>query len=72
MRCCWIKKRLASFASWMVKLSWPQTDSGWSVEQNYDLKLKVEGDKLTAFVNGEQVLEAHRPGQCLDAAAVSP
>jgi len=34
-----------------------QIDSGWSVEQEYDLHLQVEGSKLTAFVNGERALE---------------
>lgn len=48
-----------------------ETDSGWSVEQNYDLKLKVEGDKLTAFVGGERVLEAIDPDNALTGGAIA-
>ena len=42
-----------------------QSDSGWSVEQSYELKLIIEGNKLTAFVDGEQVLEAIDPDSAL-------
>jgi len=48
-----------------------QTDSGWSVEQNYDLKLKVEGNKLTAFVNGERVLETEDPEDALTGGGIA-
>ena len=48
-----------------------ETDSGWSVEQNYDLKLKVEGNKLTAFVGGEQVLETEDPDNALTGGGIA-
>ena len=48
-----------------------ETDSGWSVEQNYDLKLKVEGDKLTAYVSGEKALEAIDPDNALTSGAIA-
>ncbi|MCY3780385.1 MAG: ADP-ribosylglycohydrolase family protein [Chloroflexi bacterium] len=48
-----------------------ETDSGWSVERDYDLTLKVEGDKLTAFVNGEQVLETHDPEDALTSGGIA-
>ena len=48
-----------------------ETDSGWSVEQNYDLKLKIEGNKLTAFVNGEPVLEAQDPEDALTGGGIA-
>ncbi len=48
-----------------------ETDSGWSVERDYDLKLKVEGDKLTAFVNGEQVLETQDPEDALTGGGIA-
>ncbi|MCY4073431.1 MAG: ADP-ribosylglycohydrolase family protein [Chloroflexi bacterium] len=48
-----------------------ETDSGWSVEQNYDLKLKVEGGKLTAFVSGEQVLETQDPEAALTGGGIA-
>ncbi len=48
-----------------------ETDSGWSVEQNYDLKLKVEGNKLTAFVGGEQVLETQDPDNALTGGGIA-
>ena len=48
-----------------------ETDAGWAVEQSYDLRLKVEGDKLTAFVNGEQVLEAIDPDNALKGGAIA-
>ncbi len=48
-----------------------QIDSGWSVEQNYDLKLQVEGNRLTAFVNGEQALEAIDPDNALTGGGIA-
>lgn len=48
-----------------------ETDTGWSLEQNYDLKLKVEGNKLTAFVNGEQALETQDPDHALTGGAIA-
>ena len=48
-----------------------QTNSGWSVEQNYDLKLRVEGSKLTAFVNGERALEAIDPEAALTGGGIA-
>ncbi len=35
-----------------------ETNSGWTFGVSYELNLKVEGNKLTASVNGEVVLEA--------------
>ncbi len=48
-----------------------QTDSGWSVEQEYDLKLQVEGNRLTAFVNGLQVLDALDSDNALTGGAIA-
>ena len=48
-----------------------ETDSGWSVEQNYDLKLQVAGNKLTAFVGGEQVLETEDPDNALTGGGIA-
>ena len=48
-----------------------ETDSGWSVERTYDLKLQVAGNRLTACVNGEQVLEAIDPDNALAGGAVA-
>ena len=48
-----------------------QTDSGWSVEQEYDLKLQVEGNRLTAFVNGLQVLDALDPDNALTGGGIA-
>ncbi len=48
-----------------------ETGSGWSVEQEYDLKLRVEGNRLTAFVNGEQALEAIDPEDALAGGGVA-
>ncbi|MDE2859761.1 MAG: ADP-ribosylglycohydrolase family protein [Chloroflexota bacterium] len=48
-----------------------QSDTGWSVERNYELKLKVEGAKLTAFVNGEQALEAIDPDNALTGGGIA-
>jgi ADP-ribosylglycohydrolase len=48
-----------------------EADLGWKFESNYDLKLQIEGYKLTAFINGEQVLEAEDPDQALDGGGVA-
>ena len=48
-----------------------QTDAGWSVEQVYELTLKAEGNRLTAFVNGEQALEAVDPDDALTGGGVA-
>lgn len=48
-----------------------ETDSGWSIEQNYNLKLAVEGNKLTAIVNGEQALEAIDPEAALTGGGIA-
>ncbi len=48
-----------------------QTDTGWSVEQSYDLRLKVEGNRLTAFVNGKQALEAEDKDHALAGGAIA-
>ncbi len=48
-----------------------ESDTGWSVEQEVDLKLKVEGNKLTAFVNGEQALEAKDPDNALTGGGIA-
>jgi len=48
-----------------------QSDTGWSVERDYELKLKVEGAKLTAFVNGEQALEAQDPDNALTGGGIA-
>lgn len=48
-----------------------QTASGWSVEQNYDLKLTVEGNKLTAFVNGQLALETIDPDHALTGGGIA-
>ena len=48
-----------------------ETDAGWSVERNYDLKLKVEGNRLTAFVNGELALEAQDPDNALTGGGIA-
>ena len=48
-----------------------QIDSGWSVEQNYDLELQVEGNRLTAFVNGEQALAASDPEDALTGGGIA-
>ncbi len=48
-----------------------ETDTGWSVEQEVDLKLKVEGNKLTAFVNGERALEAVDPDNALTGGGIA-
>ncbi len=48
-----------------------EIDAGWSVEREYDLQLKVKGNKLTAFVNGEQALEAIDPDNALTGGAIA-
>lgn len=48
-----------------------ETDAGWSVERYYNLRLRVEGDKLTAFVNGEKALEAVDPDNALRGGAIA-
>ena len=48
-----------------------ETDSGWSVERNYELGLKVEGKRLTAFVDGEPALEAEDPDHALTGGAIA-
>ena len=48
-----------------------ETESGWSIEQICDLKLKVEGNKLTAFVNGEQVLQTIDPENALTGGGIA-
>ena len=48
-----------------------ETDTGWSVEHDYDLKLRVEGNKLTAFVAGEQVLETVDPDHALTGGGIA-
>ena len=48
-----------------------QTDAGWSVEQDYELKLQVVGNRLTAFINGERVLEASDPAAALTGGGIA-
>ena len=48
-----------------------ETDTGWSVEHDYDLKLQVEGNKLTAFVADEQVLETEDPDHALTGGGIA-
>jgi len=48
-----------------------ETNSGWSFERNYDLKLTVAGDRLTAFVNGEQALEARDADNALTGGGIA-
>jgi hypothetical protein len=46
-------------------------DQGWAFEQHYDLKLAVEGNKLTAYVNGEKVLQAEDPAKALTGGGIA-
>ncbi len=48
-----------------------QNDSGWSVEQSYALKLIVAGNRLSAFVNGEQTLQAIDPENALTGGGIA-
>ncbi len=48
-----------------------EMDSGWSMERNYDLKLRVEGARLTAFVDGEPILDATDPEAALTGGAIA-
>lgn len=42
-----------------------ETAAGWRFENTYDLELTVAGNTLTAFVNGERILEAEDPDNAL-------
>ena len=48
-----------------------EADVGWPVEQDYELKLTVEGNRLTAFVDGQQVLEAIDPDNAFTGGGVA-
>ena len=48
-----------------------QCQRGWSVEQEYALSLKVEGNQLSAFVDGELILAAHDPDHALDGGGIA-
>lgn len=48
-----------------------QTDTGWSVEENYELKLTVEGNRLTAYVNGVQLLETQDTDHALTGGGIA-
>ena len=48
-----------------------ESDTGWSIEQNYELRLKVEGAKLTAFINGERALAAIDPEAALTGGGIA-
>lgn len=48
-----------------------EADHGWTFERRYDLRLQVEGNKLTGFINGEKVLEAEDPHQALKGGAIA-
>ncbi len=48
-----------------------QTDTGWSVEEEIQLKLTVAGNRLTAFVNGELLLEAQDNDHALSGGGVA-
>jgi ADP-ribosylglycohydrolase len=42
-----------------------EVDYGWTYEQNYDLKLQVQGNKLIGFINDQKVIEAEDPDDAL-------
>ncbi|MBZ0287611.1 MAG: DUF1080 domain-containing protein, partial [Anaerolineae bacterium] len=48
-----------------------ETERGWSFEQTYNLRLQVVGSRLTAFVNGEPVLEAEDPDHALTGGGIA-
>lgn len=48
-----------------------ETYGGWTFERNCELKLQVEGSNLTAFVNGERILEAIDPEAALTGGGIA-
>ena len=48
-----------------------ETDAGWAVEQDYSLRLTVTGNRLTAYVDGQQVLDAIDPEAALAGGGVA-
>ncbi len=48
-----------------------ECDAGWAFERNYELKLEVKGNQLTAFVNGERALQAIDRDNALTAGGIA-
>ena len=48
-----------------------ETDSGWSREQEYNLRLVVKGNRLSAFVDGELILEAQDSDHALTGGGIA-
>jgi ADP-ribosylglycohydrolase len=48
-----------------------EADHGWAFERSYDLKLQVQGNRLTGFINGQTVIQTEDPANALKGGGIA-